>query len=58
MLKILNINKYIIDNKIKVVTNVSSFTREGDPTPDGLYSELIFGITKKEQQETFGYINL
>lgn len=58
MLKVLDINKFIKDNKILEVTNRLSFSREGKLTPDGLYSETIFGVTSKEKSSTFGYINL
>lgn len=39
------------------VTNTISFNANG-PTPDGLYSKIIFGESLKEAQNNFAYINL
>jgi len=58
MLKVLNINNFIKTNKVQEVTNRQSFTKEGKPTTDGLYSETIFGITSDEISTNFAYINL
>jgi len=58
MLKVLNINKFIKDNNILEVSNRNSFDREGNPTNDGLYSNIIFGTTSDEMGKIFGYINL
>jgi len=58
MLKVLNINNFIKDNKILEVTNRQSFDKTGAATSDGLYSEIIFGVTSSEIGKLFGYINL
>ncbi len=58
MLKVLNINKFIKEHKVLEVTSRQSFNRDGEITPEGLYSEIIFGVTSKELSTTFGYINL
>lgn len=58
MLQILNNNKFINDHKWKEVTNVQSFDKQLAPTPDGLYSHQIFGTSKQEQFQNYGYINL
>ncbi len=58
MLKVLDINKTIKENKILEVTSRISFTRENTPTNEGLYSPIIFGSTSKEIGATFGYIKL
>lgn len=39
------------------VTNTLSFNQKG-PTPDGLYSETIFGVSLKDSTNNFAYINL
>lgn len=51
------------DNKIKLhglkeVTNPILFSSKGVPTPDGLLSDEIFGVTPKDRSETFAYIRL
>lgn len=57
MLELLDIEKYIKDNKVQRVSNPLSFKND-DPTPDGLYSPKIFGSTKKEKSVQIGYIDL
>jgi hypothetical protein len=58
MFKILDFTKFIKENNCKEVTNIQSFNKDMSPTPDGLYSTIIFGSTKQEQFEKFGYVNL
>jgi DNA-directed RNA polymerase beta' subunit len=58
MIKILDINNFIQDNKCQKVTNPFSFGKDGSLHDDGLYSERIFGSTSKEQSSKFGYIDL
>jgi len=43
---------------IKEVTNPINFERGGIPTVDGLFSEVIFGVTTDERRLTWGYIDL
>lgn len=58
MFDILDQKKYIKDNNWLKVTNQISFSKDMNPTEDGLYSRTIFGITKKEQFFKCGYIDL
>lgn len=45
-------------NNLKEVTNPVFFIRNSIPTPDGLLSNDIFGITKYDRANTFAYIDL
>ena len=45
-------------NELREVTNPVFFVRNAIPTPDGLLSNDIFGITKYDRANTFAYINL
>lgn len=54
----LDIDKFIEYNECKPITNAIFFDANGAPTPDGLLSNNIFGITKQDRANTFGYINL
>lgn len=45
-------------NDLKEVTNPVFFIRNSVPTPDGLLSNEIFGITKYDRANTFAYIDL
>ncbi len=40
------------------VTNPQTFGQNNIPTPDGLYSEIIFGRNLKDQSSKFAYIEL
>lgn len=42
----------------KEITSSIFFTRFGQPDPDGLLSNEIFGLTKEERSGIYGYINL
>ena len=57
---ILDMDKYIKENELekKQVTNPVFFLRGNVPTPDGLLSNEIFGITKIDRAGTFGWIDL
>ena len=57
-MNLLDIDKFIKMNEIKEITNPVFFIRDGIPTPDGLLSNEIFGITKEQRSGTFGYIDL
>ena len=50
--------KLIKVNDLQEVTNPICFIRNGVPTPDGLLSNEIFGITKYDRANTFAYIDL
>ena len=45
-------------NEIKEITNPVFFIRDGVPTSDGLLSNEIFGITREERSNIWGYIDL
>lgn len=57
-LDIFNIDKFIRENKCLPVTNPVALYNDGNPTEDGLFSEIIFGQTLEEQMNKFGYIDL
>jgi len=57
-IKPLDPNKLVAVNKLKEITNPIFFSRNNSPTPDGLLSNDIFGITKEERAGTFAYISL
>ena len=54
----LDANKFIKANKLKIITNPVYFDRTGIPTPDGLLSNEIFGVTSNDRTEIFAYIEL
>ena len=57
--EILNdVEDFIKKNNCKEVTNPIFFLANGLPTPDGLFSNEIFGITKEERSGIFAYIDL
>lgn len=45
-------------NDLKEISNPVFFVRNSIPTPDGLLSNEIFGITKYDRANTFAYIDL
>lgn len=53
-----NTDEFIKVNKLQEVTNPMLFTRGGIPSPDGLVSTDIFGVSVKARKDTFAYINL
>lgn len=57
-LDIFNIDKFIKENRCLPVTNPVALYNDGNPTEDGLFSEIIFGQTLEEQMNKFGYIDL
>ena len=54
----LDVDGLIKANNIQEVTEPVFFVRDGIPTSNGLLSNEIFGITKEERANIFGYINL
>lgn len=54
----LDMEKFIKVNELQPVTNPIFFDFNGAPTPDGLLSNEIFGITYNDRANTFAYINL
>lgn len=55
---IFNINDFIRANNCKEVSNPVFFDWSGAPTPDGLFSYEIFGMSEQERKNIFGYIDL
>ena len=53
-----DIEDFIQKNNAKEVTNPIFFIRDGIPSPDGLLSNELFGITKEERSNIWGYIDL
>jgi len=51
-------DKIIEQNNLKRVSNPIWFIRGNEPTPDGLFSEEIFGTTPKERRRNHAYIDL
>ena len=51
-------DKLVSINELKEVSNPVSFIRNAIPTPDGLFSNEIFGISKYDRANTFAYIDL
>ena len=56
--KMVDVEDFVKKNNVKEVTNPVFFIRNGVPTPDGLLSNEIFGITKEERGNIWGYIDL
>lgn len=56
--EVLDVESFIKVNNVKEITDPIFFIRNGVPTPEGLLSNEIFGITKDERANIFGYIDL
>lgn len=54
--KVINANIQLLG--LKEVTNPTNFDRGMIPTIDGLFSEVIFGVTQEERRKNWGYIDL
>lgn len=57
-LSLIDPEKLVKVNDLKEVKNPVAFLRKGVPTPDGLWSNEIFGITQYQRANTFAYIDL
>lgn len=55
---LLDPDRLIKVNDLKEITNPVFFIRNSVPTPDGLLSNEIFGITKYDRANTFAWIDL
>lgn len=55
---ILDVERFIKNNDFKCVSDPRAFIRDGIPSPKGLLSEDIFGVTKDEKANLYGYIDL
>ena len=56
--KLADVDDFIKKNNVKEITNPIFFIRDGIPTSDGLLSNEIFGITREERANIWGYIDL
>ena len=56
--KLRDVDDFIKKNDVKEIKNPIFFVRNGIPTSDGLLSNEIFGITKEERANIWGYIDL
>ncbi|MBR1988487.1 MAG: hypothetical protein IKA36_05575 [Clostridia bacterium] len=56
--ELLDQEKFIKNNNLKEITNPAFFGANGAPTPDGLLSNEIFGITQSDRSGIFAYIDL
>ena len=57
-INLFNIEDFIKINHLKEITSPIIFQRGDTPTPNGLLSNEIFGVTIKSRKETFAYISL
>ena len=57
-MELLDIEGFIKANDIQEINDPIFFVRDNIPTPTGLLSNEIFGITKEERSNIFGYIDL
>lgn len=57
-IELIDPEKLVKVNELKEITNPVAFIRKGVPTPDGLWSNEIFGITQYQRANTFAYIDL
>ena len=56
--KLLDLDNFLKDKKAKKVITWENFDKNMQPTPGGLYSKEIFGVTSREKESNFGYIEL
>ena len=57
-LEIVDIDRFVKINDCKEITNPVFYSRDNIPTPDGLLSNTIFGITQADRAGIFAYISL
>ena len=57
-LEVMDVDKFVKNNKLKPITNPTFFGTNGQPTSDGLLSNDIFGITQKDRAGIYAYIDL
>lgn len=57
-IEIMDVDTFVKINDCPEVTNPIFFVRDGIPTPDGLLSNELFGISKDDRAGIFGYIDL
>lgn len=56
--EVLDVEEFVKVNEVQEITDPIFFVKNGVPTPEGLLSNEIFGITKDERANIFGYIDL
>ena len=56
--EVLDVEDFIKVNNVQQITDPIFFVRNGVPTSEGLLSNEIFGITKEDRANRFGYIDL
>ena len=56
--RLTDVEDFVKKNEVKEVTNPIFFVRDGVPSSDGLLSYDIFGITREERANIWGYIDL
>lgn len=54
----IDVERFVKANNVEQVSDPIFFIRDGVPSPKGLLSYEIFGITKEERAEIFAYIDL
>ena len=57
-IQLADVEDFVKKNNVKEVTNPVFFIRDNIPSSDGLLSNEIFGITKAERSNLWGYIDL
>lgn len=55
---IMDVDRFVKVNDCKCITNPVVFLNSNKPTPDGLLSDEIFGITHSERYGIYAYIDL
>ena len=56
--EVLDVEDFVKVNDVQEITDPIFFLKPGQPTPEGLLSNEIFGISKEERSNIFGYIDL
>ena len=57
-MSLLDMDRLVKANDLKPITNPITFQKNNIPTPDGLLSNEIFGITMYDRMNTCAYIDL
>lgn len=57
-LEICDVDRFVKVNNCQPITNPVTFIKNNEPSPDGLLSNEIFGITQEKRAGTFAYIDL
>lgn len=55
---IFNIDQFVKENDSPQITNPVYFSFDGSPTPDGLFSYELFGVSEIDRKNIFGYVDL